>query len=69
VFYFNSCDKDYLNTGPTDQVVRIRVETTKNSLSILNGIHRSLYIRYEAGQGMGGIGASFKFRLYGGKTM
>jgi hypothetical protein len=59
-FIFNSCDKDYLNTGPTDQASsELGVETTKNSLVLLNGIHRSLYIRFESTQGNGGIGASF----------
>lgn len=59
-FSISSCDQDFLETSPTDQVAAdLAVKSTKNGLILLNGIHRSLYIRYESGQGNGGIGAHF----------
>ncbi len=55
-FCFTACEKDYLDTFPTDQVSSAAaVLTTDNALTALNGIHRALYIRYGS-QGRGGIG-------------
>ena len=52
-----ACEKDYLDTYPTDQVSsETAVLTTGNALTALNGIHRALYVRYDS-QGRGGIGA------------
>ena len=52
-----SCEKDFLETNPTDKVSSSTVlTTTGNAMSALNGIHRALYIRYGS-QGRGGAGA------------
>src|SRR5215203_5503749 len=41
---FAACKKDYLNTGPTDQVQEADVfTTTNNALVALNGIHRIMW--------------------------
>lgn len=54
---FTACEKDYLDTYPTDQVSsNAAVLTTDNALTALNGIHRALYVEYGS-QGRGGIGA------------
>mgnify|MGYP005990301921 CR=1 FL=1 len=56
---FSSCEKDYLDTIPTDQVsAEAAVATTGNALSLLNGIHRSLYIR-KGSQGKVGVGSLY----------
>lgn len=58
--FFVSCEKDFLDTVPTDEVsAEVAVATTGNAYSLLNGIHRSLYVRYEATQGNGGLGAHY----------
>jgi starch-binding outer membrane protein, SusD/RagB family len=50
------CAADYLDTVPTDAVSASQVfTTTKNALSALNGIHRSMFIRYDS-QGQPGEG-------------
>ena len=55
---FNSCEEEFLERTPTDEVATGSVaETTKNLFLIINGIHRSLYVRYQGSQGRGGIGA------------
>ena len=57
LFCFTACEKEYLDTYPTDRVSSAGVVlTTDNALTALNGIHRSLYVRYGS-QGRGGIGA------------
>lgn len=54
--FFTACEKDFLETAPTDQVPSITVvETTGNGYAALNGIHRALYLRYGS-QGRGGAG-------------
>ncbi|UNY97531.1 RagB/SusD family nutrient uptake outer membrane protein [Zhouia spongiae] len=54
-----SCEKDYLETYPTDSVSSGTVlATTGNAMTALNGIHRALYIRYGS-QGRGGLGAFY----------
>ncbi|WP_372746316.1 RagB/SusD family nutrient uptake outer membrane protein [Lutibacter sp.] len=56
---FTACEKDFLDTYPTDQVSSNSVLlSTDNAMTALNGIHRSLYIRYGS-QGRGGIGAYY----------
>lgn len=56
---FTACEKDFLDTYPTDQVSSNAVLlSTDNAMTALNGIHRSLYVRYVS-QGRGGIGAYF----------
>ena len=53
---FIACEKDFLDTYPTDQVSSgVVITTTGNAMSALNGIHRALYIRYDS-QGRGGAG-------------
>lgn len=53
--FISSCEKEYLNQIPTEGVSTISAtETTGNLDLIINGIHRSLYIRYGA-QGRTGI--------------
>jgi starch-binding outer membrane protein, SusD/RagB family len=52
-----SCDKDYLNTFPTDQIGAAKaLENTTNALASLNGIHRSMYFQW-ANQGEAGEGS------------
>jgi hypothetical protein len=50
------CSEDYLDTLPTDAVSENAVfTTTKNAYTALNGIHRSMFIRYDS-QGQPGEG-------------
>ncbi|MDO5978589.1 RagB/SusD family nutrient uptake outer membrane protein [Flavivirga spongiicola] len=57
LFCMTACEKDYLDTVPTDQVSSaVAVLTTDNALTALNGIHRALYTEYGS-QGRGGAGA------------
>ncbi|WPR77887.1 RagB/SusD family nutrient uptake outer membrane protein [Algoriphagus sp. NG3] len=52
-----SCAEDYLDTVPTDAVSSESVfTTTTNAMIALNGIHRSLLLRYDS-QGQAGEGA------------
>ncbi len=52
----SSCKKDYLETNPTDQVDAASVlTTTENAKAALNGIHRSMFLRYN-NQGEFGFG-------------
>jgi hypothetical protein len=45
---FGSCSEDFLDKIPTDAVDETQATaTTVNLFNLLNGIHRSLYIRYE----------------------
>ena len=56
---FTACEKEFLDTFPTDQVSsNSAVLTTDNAMTALNGIHRALYVRYGS-QGRGGIGAFY----------
>ena len=44
---FTACEKEFLDTYPTDQVSsNAAVLTTDNAMTALNGIHRALYVRY-----------------------
>lgn len=55
--FISSCEKDYLETAPTEDVIATSaIESTNNLFLVINGIHRSLYIRYGA-QGRTGISA------------
>ncbi|WP_297338490.1 RagB/SusD family nutrient uptake outer membrane protein [Algoriphagus sp.] len=50
------CSEDYLETIPTDAVSETAVfTTTQNAMTALNGIHRSMFIRYDS-QGQPGEG-------------
>jgi hypothetical protein len=51
----SSCKKEYLETNPTDAVSQDDIfKTTANAWNAINGIHRSLYIQYNATQDQGG---------------
>ncbi len=53
---FTACEKDFLDTYPTDQVSSgVVITTTGNAMTALNGLHRAMYIRYGS-QGRGGAG-------------
>ncbi len=57
VLALTSCQEDYLDTLPTDQVPSVNaVVTTDNGMAVLEGIHRALYVRYGS-QGRGGAGS------------
>ena len=54
----SSCEKDYLETAPTDQVDNSAVfTTTQNANTALNGIYRYMFERYsnQNQPGVGGI--------------
>lgn len=52
-----SCDKEYLDTFPTDQIGADKaLENTTNAMASLNGIHRSMYFQW-ANQGEAGEGS------------
>ncbi|GAB3828694.1 hypothetical protein GCM10028895_42540 [Pontibacter rugosus] len=54
---FASCDKDYLEVQPTDAVPsELAVSTTVNAWAALNGIHRAMFMQYDA-QDQGGQGS------------
>ena len=55
---FSSCNEEFLDEIPNDSISETIATTTANNLAlIINGIHRSLYLRYQSSQGKGGIGA------------
>ncbi|MCH7411276.1 RagB/SusD family nutrient uptake outer membrane protein [Belliella sp. DSM 111904] len=57
-----SCDEDFLNTLPTDAVSEELVfVNTSNAWAALNGIHRSMYVRYDS-QGQPGEGGVMMYR-------
>ncbi|MEG0850192.1 MAG: RagB/SusD family nutrient uptake outer membrane protein [Flavobacterium sp.] len=52
-----SCSEDFLDKKPTEFVdYDGATKTTENLMTLLNGIHRSLYIRYESNQNENGLG-------------
>ena len=56
LFSAASCESDFLETTPTDSVSESNATATADNLMlIINGIHRSLYVR-QGGQGFSGIG-------------
>ena len=58
IFGLSSCSDDFLDKKPTEFVdYDAATKTTENLMTTLNGIHRSLYIRYESSQGQCGLGA------------
>ncbi|WP_431242987.1 hypothetical protein ACQ9BO_25520 [Flavobacterium sp. P21] len=55
---FGSCSDDFLDKKPTEFVdYEGATATTENLMTLLNGIHRSLYISYEdqSQAGLGGL--------------
>lgn len=50
-----SCEKDFLETSPTDQVSTVDAfSTTKNAWAALNGVHRLMYSQIFSNQAQGG---------------
>ena len=57
VILCSSCKKSYLNTAPSDAVSAANgISTLTDAQALINGMHRTLYSRYNA-QGEGGQGA------------
>ncbi|MEO8534250.1 MAG: RagB/SusD family nutrient uptake outer membrane protein [Flavobacterium sp.] len=53
-----SCSDDFLDQKPTEFVdYEGATATTENLMTLLNGIHRSLYVRYETNQNENGLGS------------
>lgn len=53
-----SCSEEFLEKKPTEFVdYEGATKTTDNLMTLLNGIHRSLYIRYESNQNENGLGS------------
>ncbi len=51
-----SCGDDFLDTLPTQEISSASITATTGNLMLgVNGIHRSLYVRYDS-QGEGGVG-------------
>lgn len=58
IIIFGSCSDDFLDKKPTEFVnYEGATKTTDNLMTLLNGIHRSLYIRYEGNQNENGLGS------------
>lgn len=58
ILVFGSCSDDFLDKNPTEFVdYEGATKTTENLMTLLNGIHRSLYISYEdqSQAGLGGL--------------
>jgi starch-binding outer membrane protein, SusD/RagB family len=65
-----SCKKNYLETSPTDQVSQADIfKTTKNAWIAINGIHRLLYIQYNASQDQGGQSANMIYSDFMGEDL
>jgi hypothetical protein len=59
---FSSCKKSFLDTFPTTSVAATEaVASTQNGYAALNGIHRIMYVQYDA-QGQAGEGSNNIFR-------
>lgn len=53
-----SCSDDFLEKKPTEFIdYEASTKTTANLMTLLNGIHRSLYVRYETNQNENGLGS------------
>ncbi len=60
ILVFNSCKDDFLETLPTDEIAASEVvKTTSNAWTLVNGIHRSLYKRWDDRQGNAGVGGHY----------
>lgn len=58
VLLLASCSDDFLDKKPTEFVdYDASTKTTENLMTLLNGIHRSLYIRYDSNQNENGLGS------------
>lgn len=59
-FFHLSCEKEFLDVVPTDQVAASEsVSSTTTAYAVLNGIHRDLYQRQEDTQGNSGVGGAY----------
>lgn len=59
---FSSCKKDFLDTFPTTSVAAAdALASTGNAIAAVNGIHRIMYVQYDA-QGQAGEGSNNIFR-------
>jgi starch-binding outer membrane protein, SusD/RagB family len=57
ILSLTACKKEYLDTVPTDRIDAASVLlTTENAKAALNGIHRSMFLRYRDNQGLFGHG-------------
>lgn len=63
----SSCERDYLNTDPSDAVSeQAAVSTVANLNIILNGMHRNMYLRQNSSQGQnGGTGVMMYMEVMG----
>ncbi len=60
ILLLNSCKEDFLETVPSDEIAASEaVSNTTNGYAVLNGIHRSLYARWNSIQGNCGIGGIY----------
>lgn len=51
----SSCERDYLETGPTDAVSeQLASGSVENLSTIINGMHRNMYLRQNSSQGQNG---------------
>ncbi len=66
---FSSCKKEFLDTFPTTAVsTEDALKNMPNAIAALNGIHRIMYVQYDA-QGQSGEGACNLFRDYMGEDL
>ncbi|MBK7870649.1 MAG: RagB/SusD family nutrient uptake outer membrane protein [Saprospiraceae bacterium] len=66
---FSSCEKEFLETYPTTSVsASDALASTGNAYAALNGIHRIMYVQYDA-QGQAGEGSNNLFRDYMGEDI
>ena len=69
VLIFASCKEDFLDTYPTTSVSATdALASTGNAYAALNGIHRIMYVQYDA-QGQAGEGSINLFRDYMGEDI
>jgi starch-binding outer membrane protein, SusD/RagB family len=67
--FFSACEKEFLDTFPTDAVAATdALASTQNAWAALNGIHRIMYTQYDA-QGQAGEGTNNLFRDYMGEDI
>ena len=64
-----SCNKEFLDTFPTTAVADTdALKSVQNAYAALNGIHRIMYVQYDA-QGQAGEGSNNLFRDYMGEDI
>jgi len=66
----SACNKDYLNTRPTNQVATADAfSTTENAWAALNGVHRLLYAQIFGNQSQGGQSGNMLYMDIMGEDM